>query len=290
MNDGFFTALGTPFDEQGNFLEDSFRKQVADQIAAGASGLLALGSMGYQPGLKSEECPKVARACAEESRGACPVLVGVMDNSCARVVARIEDLRGIPIDGVVATTPYYTIPRQEDLIVFFREIADHSKSPLYLYDLPVVTKVPIEIATAEALMPHKNIVGIKSGILHTARNLLHSPANDGSFDILFSDLDLMDVAYHWGLRKCLDGMFSMMPKTTKKLGDALRSGNLETARTEQDTISHVRNRLKGVGIFQAFSEAMNLLGYEGKFSADFMTPVNDEEKELVKTVLHGIEL
>ena len=85
-------------------------------------------------------------------------------------------------------------------------------------------------------------------------------------------------------------MFSMMPKTTKKLGDALRSGNLETARTEQDTISHVRNRLKGVGIFQAFSEAMNLLGYEGKFSADFMTPVNDEEKELVKTVLHGIEL
>jgi 4-hydroxy-tetrahydrodipicolinate synthase len=289
MNNGFYTALGTPFDEQGNFLEGSFRKQVKDQIAAGASGLLALGSMGYQPGVLSEDCPKVARACVEEAKGACPVLVGVMDNSCARVLARIEDLRGIPIDGVVATTPFFIFSRQEDLIAFFQRIADRSAIPLYLYDLPVITKVPIEIPTAEALMTHKNIVGIKSGILHTARNLLHSPANDGSFEILFSDLDLVDVAYNWGLRKCLDGMFSMMPKTAKKFGDALRSGDMETARTEQDTISRVRTRLRDVGIFRAYSEGMNLLGYEGRFSTDFMTPLNDEEKELVASVLRGIE-
>jgi len=289
MNDGFYTALGTPFDDQGKFLEDSFRKQVADQIAAGTSGLLALGGMGYQPGVITEECPKVARACAEETRGACPVLVGVMDNSCHRVSARIEDLKGIEIDGVVATTPFYYSSSQDELISFFGKIADRSAYPLYLYDLPVVTKVPIAISTAEALMAHKNIVGIKSGILHTVRNLLHSPANDGSFDILFSDLDLVDVAYTWGLRKCLDGMFSMMPKTAKAFGDALRANDMETARAVQDAISGIRNRFKEVGIYRAYSEAMNILGYEGRFSPDFMTPLNANEREFVTSGLREIE-
>ena len=62
MEDGFYTALGTPLDEEGNFLADSFRAQVADQLEAGASGLLALGSMGAQAGVKTAECSKVARA------------------------------------------------------------------------------------------------------------------------------------------------------------------------------------------------------------------------------------
>ena len=48
MNNGFFTALGTPLDEFGNLEEKSFIKHVEDQVEAGASGILIMGSMGNQ--------------------------------------------------------------------------------------------------------------------------------------------------------------------------------------------------------------------------------------------------
>ena len=44
--DGFYTALGTPLDDQGKVVKQSFVKQIEDQIASGASGLLVMGTMG----------------------------------------------------------------------------------------------------------------------------------------------------------------------------------------------------------------------------------------------------
>ena len=46
LEKGFYTALGTPLDESGNLVADSLTKHINQQIDAGASGLLLMGSMG----------------------------------------------------------------------------------------------------------------------------------------------------------------------------------------------------------------------------------------------------
>ena len=58
---GFVPALGTPLDKNGNLLVDSYKKQIEDQIQAGAAAILCMGSMGIQPYLKAEVCPQVAK-------------------------------------------------------------------------------------------------------------------------------------------------------------------------------------------------------------------------------------
>ena len=282
MKNGFYTALGTPLDEHGNFMEASFRKQVKDQIAAGASGLLALGSMGCQPAVKTEECPKVAGACADAASGACPVFVGAMDNSIERVLARIESYRGLKIDGVVVTTPFYYVATQSELVNFYRSLASRSPFPIYIYDLPVATKTPLEVKTIETIMAEENIGGIKSGILPTVRMLLHSPAHKEGFTILFSGLDVCDTAYKWGLMKYLDGMFAMTPRSSGELGQLLGKGEWDSARDKLNTILEIRDRIKKIGIFRGFSEAMNLLGYEGWFAPDYCRPLSGEEKTFVR--------
>ena len=49
MNKGFYTALGTPLDSQGNFCPESMTRQIEMQIDAGVSGLLKvrLAESGY---------------------------------------------------------------------------------------------------------------------------------------------------------------------------------------------------------------------------------------------------
>ena len=62
---GFVPALGTPLTKDGDFIKESFVKQINAMIDAGAIGLLAMGSMGIQATLKSGECRKIAEAAVE---------------------------------------------------------------------------------------------------------------------------------------------------------------------------------------------------------------------------------
>ena len=65
MKKGFYTALGTPLNEDFSFCEEGMIAQVEQQIEAGASGLLVMGSMGNMSYLKNSEYAKVAKCCAE---------------------------------------------------------------------------------------------------------------------------------------------------------------------------------------------------------------------------------
>ena len=93
MEKGFYTALGTPLDENGNFIPGSMANQIEQQIEAGASGLLVMGSMGQMTYIKQDEYAKVAAESVKAAKGRIPVLVGVTDVSIHRVMDRVEALK-----------------------------------------------------------------------------------------------------------------------------------------------------------------------------------------------------
>ena len=108
MKPGFVPALGTPLDKNGQLLVDSYKKQICDQIDAGAVGLLCMGSMGIQAYLKNDVYPVVAKTAVEAAAGRVPVFVGAMDCSIARAKDRMAAMEALPIDGFVFTAPYYS--------------------------------------------------------------------------------------------------------------------------------------------------------------------------------------
>lgn len=281
MKDGFYTALGTPLDDMGNFMQCSFEKQVEDQVSAGASGLLALGSMGIEPYIKDSEYLKIAKTVTYTAKNSCPVFVGVMDNSVSRVKDRIKALAGLKIDGVVATVPFYYAVTQDEVANFFMSLAKGSPFPIYMYDLPGVTKTKINIKTAEYLMMQDNINGIKTGDIITARVLLRSPKRRKDFNVFFSGLDVFDIAYHSGIGMNLDGMFACTSKIALNMYSSLRNSNNEQAGKYLDDILLLRDTLAEAGIFPAFTYAMNLLGFEGRYSPDYSIELKQEQKEKI---------
>ena len=54
LKKGFYTALGTPVDNDGNIVAESLKKEIDMQIDAGASGLLLMGSMGMEASIISK--------------------------------------------------------------------------------------------------------------------------------------------------------------------------------------------------------------------------------------------
>ncbi len=295
MRQGFYTALGTPLDSNGDLVASSLQLHVEDQVNSGASGLLVMGSMGIQAQVKNGEYVKVVQHATDAAREACPVFVGVMDNSISRVMDRINSLEGMKIDGVVATTPFYYRSSQSEVKQFFTAIAAASPYPVYMYDLPSVTQVKIEPATVLELMKVNNIAGIKTGDITTARiiqqALTQAPsATNSAFQLMFSGLDVFDVAYEYGITKQLDGMFACTAKITAKLYTALASGDRATAAQCLNDILLLRDQFVAVGVFPGFSYAMNLLGFSGNFAPDYSGIVDERSKEAVKACMQQVGL
>ena len=290
MKKGFYTALGTPFDKEGNFLAESMTCQIEQQIDAGASGLLVMGSMGIEAYIKNSEYAKVAECSAKAAKGKIPVLVGVTDVSIGRVKERLDAISHISgIDGVVSTAPYYAATTQEDLFNFYTGIAELAKQPVYLYDLPVVTKTPILPNTVRRLWKNSNIKGIKSASMVTQRVLMRAEDKPADFAQMFSNTDEFDIAYKYGLDYNLDGMFACMPKTAQKMYTALDAGDMATGGKLLDDLIALRDLFVDTGcLMYAFTHAMNLLGCEGSFAVDYQVDISDANKERVAVAMKAL--
>jgi len=276
MKAGFVPALGTPLDKNGDLCEASFKKQIEDQINAGAVGLLCMGSMGQQAFIPRRTCPKVAKAAVEAAAGRVPVFVGAMDCSVAGAKERMASMEALDLDGFVFTTPYYAACPRDQVMNYFRSVARETSHDILLYDLPSATQTKITYdMVLELLHDVPNLRGIKSADQQMFRRLTLNPDVPEDFTMVYSGLDTFDVAYKWGINKCLDGMLSCTPKNTSKMFKAMAAGDFETGAACLNNIVAFRDFFLAHDLWPSFTVAMNLLGYEGNFAPDYTSPIKE---------------
>lgn len=277
MKAGFVTALGTPLDKNGNLIVESYKKQIEDQIAAGAVGLLALGSMGQQAFIRGTVSVQVAKAAVEAAAGRVPVFVGAMDCSINRAKERLISMENIGVAGFVFTSPYYFACTKEQMMNYFKTVAACTKHQILLYDLPGVTQSKITydmVMELSRVVP--NLAGVKSADQQMFRKLKLTKEVPKEFIMVYSGLDTFDVAYKWGINHCLDGMMACTPVNSRKLFASLAEDDYEAAAVYLNNIVGLRDFFVTRDLWPSFSIAMNLLGYEGNFAPDFVPPIKKE--------------
>lgn len=284
FKNGFYTALGTPLDENGNLVEASLRKHINQQIEAGASGLLLMGSMGIEAYIKNSAYAEIVRVAVDEVAGRVPLFVGAMDNSIVKVKEKIDMIGNAKIDGIVLTNPYYASVDNAQMVNWFTKVADASPYPVYLYDLAVVTKTKITLSVIDKLINHPNIKGIKTADWEMIQ-AIGRKYPDTEFDCFYSGLDSFDYANMMNIKKNLDGMFCCTPVNGRKMFDCLKSDDFVGARKYLDNILLLRDTMIAQGLMMSFTYCMNLLGFEGNFHQDYCLPISQEsEKILVDTM------
>lgn len=289
MKAGFIPALGTPLDAQGNLCKESYKKQINDQIEAGAVGILSMGSMGIQATLRQSVYPEVAAAAVEAAAGRVPVYVGAMDTSIARAKERLAAMEDLDIAGFVFTAPYYAPCSRDQMMNFFKAVAAATKHQILLYDLPGVTQSKITYdMVLELLRDVPNFGGIKSADLQMFRKLTLNPDVPEDFVMVYSGLDTFDIAYKWGINKCLDGMCSCTPVNTGKMFKAMEQGDYDTAAQCLNKIVDLRDAFLGWDLWPAYTTAMNLLGCEGNFGLDYTSPIKPEFVPQIRAKMEAI--
>lgn len=158
---GTFTALVTPF-RDGGIDVASLEKLIENQIAAGISGIVAVGTTGESPTLSHDERREVIRLAITTAKKRCLVLAGTGSNDTQHAVADTKTAEKLGADGALLVAPYYNKPSQEGLFRHFKAIADSTSLPVLLYNIPGRCGVDIAPNTVTRLAREcSNIVSIK---------------------------------------------------------------------------------------------------------------------------------
>src|SRR5712691_1771183 len=160
MLTGAMTALITPF-RGGEVDTRALDALVETQIAGGIDALVPCGSTGEAATLTHEEHLAVVRAVVRVARGRVPVIAGTGSNSTSEAIRLTRGAEEAGADGALLISPYYNKPTQEGIYRHYVAVAEATRLPLIVYNIPGRTASNIAPETLGRLARVKNIVGVK---------------------------------------------------------------------------------------------------------------------------------
>src|SRR5207244_13001227 len=114
----------------------AFGKRIETRIAAGITGIGAVGTTGESPTLSHEEREQASRLAITTANKRCQVLAGTGSNATQHAVAGTKMAEKLGADGALLVAPYYNKPSQEGLFRHFKTIAEATSLPIMLYNIP----------------------------------------------------------------------------------------------------------------------------------------------------------
>ena len=185
---GLGIALVTPFCEDGSVDYDTLASVIDYQLANGADFLCILATTGETPCLSADEHYKVKQFIVKQVAGRVPLLMGCGGNNTAAVVEMCKTYDMSGIDGLLSVCPYYNKPSQEGLYQHFKAIANATKLPVVLYNVPGRTGINLKPETTCRLAKDcENIVAIKeaSGSIEQVDEIIKNKPE--GFEVLSGD-------------------------------------------------------------------------------------------------------
>lgn len=163
------TAMVTPFYEDGVNLAAA--GELAEWLLAhGSDGLVVEGSTGEAAALTKEEKVAILKEVVNKVRGRAKIVVGAGSNITADTIDLIKTLEPCKPDGFLIVGPYYNKPTQEGFYQHFAAVAQSTKLPIIIYNVPGRTGSNILPATVARLAKDfQNIVAIKEAAGNVAQ-------------------------------------------------------------------------------------------------------------------------
>ena len=247
MFTGAMTALVTPF-RGGEIDTHALVALVEDQIAAGIHGLVPCGSTGEAATLTHEEHIAVVHEVVRAARGRVPVIAGTGSNSTAEAIRLTRGAERAGADGALLISPYYNKPTQEGIYLHYAAVAEATRLPLIVYNIPGRTASNITPETMGRLARVRNVVGVKeaSGSLAQVIDIIAAAGPD--FAVYAGDDILTLPMMAVGGKGVISVTANVAPREFVELADALLVGDLERGRRVMSRLLPLVNTLTGLEV------------------------------------------
>lgn len=159
---GTGVAIITPFQADGQVDYEALGKLINYLIDGGLEYIVSLGTTGESATLSNDERKKVWEFTSKAVNGRINLVAGIGGNNTHEVVEQIKSFDIAGYDAILSASPHYNKPTQEGIYQHYKAIAEVSKLPIILYNVPSRTGSNISAETTIRLAnDFKNIIAIK---------------------------------------------------------------------------------------------------------------------------------
>jgi N-acetylneuraminate lyase len=258
---GVFSALITPFHNDGSLHLDQLAPLAEFELAQGIHGFYVGGSTGEAFLQTADERKAVLAAFAKAVAGRAKLIahVGAIATDEAITIAHAAADAGY--DAISAIPPFYYDFSAAEVLAHYRALAEATPLPLVVYNFPAKSARPLTTADLLALLAHPKIIGVK----HTSQNLyqLERLKTAAPEAVIYNGFDEM---FAGGVAMGADGgigtTFNVMGRIFVTMFEALRAGDLPRAQALQTQANAVIDVLIEVGVFPGTKAMLKLLGVD----------------------------
>lgn len=246
---GVIPPMVTPLLDNKRLDSAGLERLIEHILGGGVHGVFILGTTGEATNINYCLRHELVRYVCRQVAGRVPVLVGITDTTFDESVRLSWTAAEAGAAAVVAAPPYYFTPGQPELIEYYTRLTMVLPLPLFIYNMPIHTKVMIEPSTVLSLAQIPKVAGLKdssSNIVYfnTIRHLLCAHSD---FSIMVGSEEALGEVVLMGGHGGICGGANIFPKLYVGIYNAAVEGNVAQVRQLQEYVMAVGRSLYGVG-------------------------------------------
>jgi 4-hydroxy-tetrahydrodipicolinate synthase len=256
---GVYPALVTPFDENG-INEKQYRRLIDYVIKMGATGIVPCGTTGEFTSMTMEEKIECIRIACDAAKGRVPVMAGTGAAYTADVVKITRRAAEFGASAALVVSPYFLKPTDKEIYDHFERIANNSDIPIFVYNIPQVSGVPIHWTLVDGLREIDGIAGMKDSsgnLINLTTILVRKPEN---FQVVVGHDEVALPALASGCDGAILASANVFPDRYIKMQASLASGDLKDALLTQRSLQKILRIFVNHGGGLAVKAALNMMG------------------------------
>jgi len=286
--EGVYVALTTPFSGDGiaaEKLKDNVRKLNATAVA----GYLVLGSTGESVSLTDAESLELVDAVLEAASPEKKVLVGTAREWTQGTIDFTASLPARGIAAVLVRPPSYFKSKmtREALRAHYLAVADASRYPVLVYNMPQNTGISLEPRLVIDLSSHPNIAGLKEsgGSLAFVAEVVREVPD--RFHYLLGSGSVVYPGLEMGACGAILAVANAVPEMAAEIFRLFKAGKKDEARELQLDLIPFNKTIAEIYGIAGLKHAQDLRGYHGGPTRLPLLAVDEKGRAEIAALIKG---
>jgi 4-hydroxy-tetrahydrodipicolinate synthase len=287
---GVMVPMVTPFQESGDLDEKALRELTHYLIEKGVDSLFPAGSTGEGWSLSPTERRRMFDIVVRESRGRVAVYGGTGAVSTRESIELAKMAEEAGCDGMVMITPYYIVPKADELFDHYRAIAESVRIPVIPYNNPARAIVSMTADLVIRLSQVPNIVGLKDSGGNLGLHLRFINETRPGFSVFQGRDDLFYSSLDLGAVGIVAATANVAPDLVVRVYRTFMSGDRKTSLQTQIQLAKIRFALELGSFPNVIKEAMEMVGIKAGPTRAPVGKLSGEGREKLRPILKELGL
>lgn len=288
---GIFPPITTPF-VNDELAIDKLQENILKWNNTQLSGYVVMGSNGEAVFLTREEKLTLVEATKKFSSDDKIIIAGTGTDSIKETIFLTNESASCGADFALILTPsfYKSEMKHQSYVKYFSMVADKSKIPILIYNVPKFTGVDIEAETVAELSKHQNIIGIKNSSENGRQNIEFVANTHKDFSVIVGTASMLFNGITCGAVGGILALANIAPNQCVQIQKLIEEKKYDEALNLQQKMIPVNKAVTAKYGVAGLKAAMDYLGYYGGEVRAPLSSLNENDKTQLKKILIDADL